>query len=202
MTTATLPATDATDVIGQTRLYLADVDHKSAEEIRSAVRDFYRDFPKIAPLLGDVKIDQDLFAELPLSYAATRPEVLTEPLPPYHIRLNAKWFGHGTRTAFAKAMRYDYDGGYHGYPEPSGTIIHELGHVIDMTAAHYCGLDIGASAYALNMWDALTISGYGMQAGPMEAWADAFAARRLGKPEISPNVSRALDKVIAEANRS
>jgi hypothetical protein len=198
-----MTATLATpDVIGRTRLYLADVDHKSADEIRSAVSDFYRDFPTIAPLLGDVKIDPVFFADKRDSYAMTMPEIVTEPLPPFHVRLNAHWFaGTESRERFRRASHQDFLNGFHGYPETSGTIIHELGHVIDLTAAHYCGLDRGASWYAVQEWDAPSISGYAMSGGPMEAWADAFAARQLGYSPGNANVVRALDVVIAEAVR-
>jgi hypothetical protein len=198
-----MTATLATpDVIGQTRLYLADVDHKSAQEIRSAVSDFYRDFPTVAPLLADVKIDPVFFADKRDSYAMTMPDVVTEPLPPFHVRLNAYWFaGTESRERFRRAAHQDFIRGFHGYPQTSGTIIHELGHVIDMTAAHYCGLNIGASAYAVDEWDAPSISGYALEGGPMEAWADAFAARRLGYSPGNANVVRALDVVISEATR-
>lgn len=197
--TATLTSTLPSAVVGRTELYLADADPQSANEIVNAVQNFYRDFPLVAPHLADVKLERT-----PLdSYAKTKTEADSRfrPDPPYRIGVNPDYFGAGNRDELLYWVGRDFNGGFHRYPNPSGVIEHELGHVIDMFLSYDRGLsDRSVSSLLItNPADALSVSGYGLEGGPMETFADAFANWREGLNPGNDTITDALRAVVTEA---
>lgn len=186
--------TTSPQAIGPTSLELADVDPLSAEEIRTSVANFQRDFPRLAGHLTDIRPNAGLFIDHPHSYAATTP---VDQFGSYAIELNPGYYGIGKRHKLTDATLGDYKANWHPYSQARGVFEHELAHVLDLELARVN--DGYAPSFALELPDALSVSDYGLQAGPLETFADAFAAWRLGIPTGNANVRRLIDRVTESA---
>jgi hypothetical protein len=202
-----MTATLSVQTIGKTDVHVGDIDHPSMVEIVKSLQDFYRDFPHFAPLLSRVRIGTTADDEFP---ADTASQAFTQPLPsrfsarpPYEIALNPATYGHGGRRELLREVHHGFESGWQHYSEPRFVFEHELGHVIDLglTWQHNYPHSY-ASRQITSMWDALSVSGYALQAGPAETFADAFANVRAGLPAGNARIEEIVNRVLDEARHA
>lgn len=185
------------ELIGRTPLFLQGMDSQSADEICDSVRAFYRDFPAVAPWLQDVRLAEPAeFLSAPNAYALTKSQGDNW----YHISFNPSYYGPGKRAELESLVASDYASRWHSYTQAPGVFEHELGHVLDLFLAdRYTGTP---PSYALSFNDAHSISDYAVTAGPLEAFADAFANLREGYRPGNQNVTRLVKDIIQLAQEA
>lgn len=187
--TATLTKIGATALVG-----FEDIDPTTRAEVTASVTKFHTDFPKVADSLREVRMDAN-FPGGPTTYAFTHREY-DSPSSPVSIGLNPAVYGLGTRAKLENFAQTDFMVKWHPYWQAAGVLEHELCHVIDFALEGQLGT---APSWKIDYWDAHTVSDYGVQAGPFEVLADAFAAWRLGEPVGNSRVRKVLAYTVAKA---
>lgn len=189
--------------IGSTVLDIDGMDPTSAAEVQASLRKFYSAFPRAAATISHVKLcDSDYLGGWNVN-------AFTEPLRSnpasgtwqdgYCIALNRFAYGAGQRAAFELDMQHYAATGWVISPKPAIVFEHELGHVVDMYAAH--GDKTRMPSLGIKYHEALSVSEYGAKAGPAEVFADVFAGwfegMRVGNARVLRILSSALDVVRA-----
>jgi hypothetical protein len=195
--TVTRAIKDIQTALPKTKVDLKNLHPAVARTVADRFVAFSRDFPGLATsgYLERVSVGEDE------GYAYTEPRAINDVAVGASIILGADFFGADRDDdQAADAVRFDRSQHYHEYDSITGTVDHELGHVLDFYSQMKASTDL-VDAYKEvddpRQFTKQYIAGLGRYAAenPAEAIGEAVAQDRLGACCLTPDMQTIVDRL-------